>query len=301
MKTLDIDVLDNLPSAEKMSHRDVWRHKGNNYPFRKIYRFFLSNVGNLWDDVYSKYHKLEWLPVQYKTMEYASREVILNTYMKNGKVYYVDKYCIYGYSDRCIDEYRWGHGEVLYVHPETKILCYKKHTPRKKEKKEITIKILGDYHQLLKLNGIWYEIKAKPVISDIIEINGLYYRKVKYNPADEVDNNIHFGGKIIPNKYYKKINGEYYIPAVSYEVSHYKSNKVGPKDRLIEDDDNKKKMYYQKLDYSSVKLTYIKQISHKELKHHKLSNDKPKLFFGKKCSICGGFGNNCIHNIMKKA
>jgi hypothetical protein len=55
---------------------------------------------------------------------------------------------------------------MFYVHPKTKILCHykpKKVNYRKiqEEEEAKTFRILGDYHQLLKFDGIWYEVKGK--------------------------------------------------------------------------------------------------------------------------------------------
>jgi hypothetical protein len=49
----------------------------------------------------------------------------------------------------------------FWVHPETGVVHETKIKKKKYKRVLKDVKILGDYHQLAKINGVWYEIKAK--------------------------------------------------------------------------------------------------------------------------------------------
>src|SRR5208283_1718072 len=165
-----IEYIDNLPSRDKVRPpKDGHDHyKGEDYPWKKVYRFLVSRVGRPWDWVFSEYVHLDWIPHQYKTQEQISHSVRFNTFMRDGKVWFFDKYL--SNNERQIEDCGgcWCHSDIFYVHPETKILCYykpKKVNYRKLQQKKLDkkLRILGNYHQLYKQNGIWYEVKAEPI------------------------------------------------------------------------------------------------------------------------------------------
>ena len=289
-----IEYVDNLPSRDKVRPPKDGRdhYKGEDYPWKKVYRFLVSRVGRPWDRVFSEYVHLDWIPRQYKTENQIAHSVILNTFIKDGKVWYFDR----GYfsGERPIEESCGGfycHSEVFYVHPQTKILCYykpKKIDYKKRMAKEEakTFRILGNYHQLVKIKGIWHEVKGEPVESDIVVIDGLHYRKVKTKPLPQPPTMTFFGRKVVPDKPpYKMVDGKYLVP-VDYRWRD--ENKIGPRDRLI--DDNYKDSIWRRLDYNSVKITVYRQLNHKELKKHGLKNDVKIV--GKPCKVCGNI--NCL-------
>ena len=61
-----------------------------------------------------------------------------------------------------------GYFPTLYVDPDTRLVCVSKphkrpnYAKEQQEKRNQMVRILGDYHQLLKINGIWYEVKGTP-------------------------------------------------------------------------------------------------------------------------------------------
>jgi hypothetical protein len=287
-----IEYIDNLPSRDKVRPPKDGRdhYKGEDYPWRKVYRFLVSRVGRPWDRVFSEYVHFDWIPRQYKTENQIAYSVLLNTFIKDGKVWYFDR----GYfsGERPIEESCGGfycHSEVFYVHPQTKLLCYykpKKIDYKKRMAKEEakTLRILGDYHQLVKIKGIWHEVKAEPVKSDIVVIDGLHYKESKYIPKSEPSVseffNVHGTGFR-----YRVIGGKVLIPVEGHWENE---NKIGPRDRLVDDD--YKDSIWRRLDYHSVKITLYRQLNHKDLKKHGLKNDVKIV--GKPCEVCGNV--NCI-------
>ena len=288
-----IEYVDNLPSRDKVRPPKDGRdhYKGEDYPWKKVYRFLTSRVGRPWDHVFSEFVHLDWIPRQYKTENQIAHSVLFNTFMRDGKVWYFDKYL--SNNERQLEDCGgyWRHSELFYIHPVTKLLCYykpKKIDYKKRMAKEEakTFRILGDYHQLVKIKGIWHEVKGEPIESDIVVIDGLHYRKVKTKPLPQPPTMTFFGRKVVPDKPpYKMVDGKYLVP-VDYRWRD--ENKIGPKDRLIDDD--YKDSIWRRLDYHSVKITLYRQLNHKELKKHGLKNDVKIV--GKPCKVCGNV--NCL-------
>lgn len=274
-------------------------HNRNDYPWKRVWRFIASNIGKNWDEVYSKYCKLDWVPHRFKTTEQIGHTVILNTFCRDGEVWYYTKYS--SGESRMSDEYR----ESFYVHPKNKILCRQvpKRNDRKKEyaiEQAKTMRVLGHYHQLLKLNGIWHEVKGEPVKSDIIEIDGLHYllsnfkiiRKPYVHGGIEVKT-IDFPLGAPTDGNYKIIGEKVYEP---YKYHRNDKNKVGPKDRLLEENPKRSLYYGQRKNHDSVKITLCRQLNSKELKKHGIQNDRNIV--GIRCKKCGGIaGRDCINHI----
>ena len=237
----DIEKLEDAPKREKIRNR--YRSHTAYKNFGHIYQFLESNVGELWSNVVSKFVKLDWIPTEYRTLSYLKHRVETSTYMENGKVFYMDGYVAWGRHAEV--EIATEMHDVFYVHPVTQTLELHKKPKEPDYKKQHAeaeaklCKILGDYHQLLKVKGIWYEVKA------IIAPLGL---------------------------------GSWYAANARSRFKHWS------------DED---------CHYSSkaITITSKHQLTTKELQKHGLKNEKPSLFFGKKCKICGGFG--CI--LHKKA
>ena len=218
--TDSFDKLEDLPSRYNIPlGGGHWgRRKGHAYPYHRVQRFFESKVGKNWDTVFSEFVHLDWLHDEEKTRENAARVVELTTFMKDGKVWFVDS----GYrgGEKPIEEYPSFRSECLYVHPVSRKLCLQQKREEPKQKKEEIVRILGDYHQLVKISGIWHEIKGKSVRDKIITIDGLHYTEVNkipektFHPFTSKDL---MEGKVeyyIPP--YKIINGKRYKLVVSY-------------------------------------------------------------------------------------
>lgn len=296
LSKIEREKLDDLPTKDKIRiPADRWGRYRQDYPHTKVWRFFRSQVGHNWDEVYSKYCKLDWIPKQYKNMEQVRWVVTVDTFLKDGKVCFIDRF-----SGESTVESTYYHKEVLYVHPETKTLCLYsgKHVDWKKKRAEEeakTLKILGDYHQLLKLNGIWYEVKGEPVKPNIVKIDGLHWRITDRKPSFFTRTCI-FNGKVFseiipPDGPYKIIDGKIAYPCS--EPSPY-NRTVGPKDRMIKDNVKRPVWTWRDVDTNSVKIILFKQLNHKELKYHGLTNDTP--VDGTVCKKCGGIsGKTCLY------
>jgi hypothetical protein len=289
-----IEYIDNLPSRDKVRPPKDGRdhYKGCDYPWSKVHRFLTSRVGRPWDRVFSEYVHLDWVPTQYKNQDQLAYSVIFNTFMKDGKVWYFDN-SLSTNNERQIENCGgyWSRLEIFYIHPKTKVLCYykpKKVNYRKKQAEEEakTLHILGDYHQLVKIKGIWHEIKGEPIPSDIVVIDGLHYRKVKSIPLSPTPTMTFFGRKVVPVKPpYKIVDGTFLVPIDWRDVNE---RKVGPRDRMIESD--RQVTHWNRLNYNSVKITLYRQLNHKELKKYGLKNDVK--ITGKPCKVCGNV--NCL-------
>lgn len=268
---------------------------GKDYPWKKVYRFLTSRVGRPWDRVFSEFCPLKMGSLQYRTQEQIAHSVTFNTFIKDGKVWYFEKYS--PNHERQIEDSCSGyycHSEIFYIHPKTKLLCYYK--PKKVNYRKIqaeeeakTLRILGDYHQLIKLDGIWYEVKGEPVQSDIMVVDGLHYRIAKSIPLPEKIDMKFFGRKVVPDKFpYKIVDGKILVPV---DWRWHNGKNVGPRDRLI--DSGKQITHWNRLNYNSVKITVCRQLNHKELKKHGLKNDVKII--GKPCRVCGNLYCTLTH------
>ncbi len=282
------DKLEDLPSRSNIPlGGGHWgRRKGRHYPWKKVWRFLESRVGYNWDDVFSEFVHLEWIKDEDKTKENIGRVVELNTFLKDGKVWYMDD----GYQagEKPIENCGgYGGGGVFYIHPTTKVLCFYKKTNkenykiRQKREEAKYFRVLGNYHQLVKIDGIWFEVKGEPVESDIVVVDGLHYKKLSKIP--QPIKHYMFNGSIIysPPPKYKIINGMILTPT------------IGPKDLMIKTEKPTSTNYWERQNYDSIKITLCRQLNHKDLKKYGVNNDvKPIL--GKICPVCGN--TNCIQS-----
>ena len=177
---MDEEKLEDLPKVQKMREGLGWRENyGSDYPWNRVKRWVASKAGQPWDKVVSEFVKLKWVPVQYRTHSRLTRyHVEANTFINDdGNICFYDRYSFSRDACHVIKE---SCHEVNYVHPATKLLCYHQKQKRINWKKrdEIeeskTLRILGDYHQLLKLNGIWYEVRAEKINSNVVK-NAIKY------------------------------------------------------------------------------------------------------------------------------
>lgn len=162
MNLNDIEKFEDAPKSQKMRDgMERWKRgkNRNDYPWNRVGRFLTSRLGQDWDKVVSEFCKLNWVPAEHRThKQLASYHVEVNTFIEGKEIYYFDKYAGYrGDSQRNVKDYR----DAFYVHPETKKLCFQKKIKYVPVKTPETMRILGDFWQLLKLDGIWYEVKGK--------------------------------------------------------------------------------------------------------------------------------------------
>lgn len=306
--TDSFEKLEELPNREKVKLADGWgRYKGRDYPHNKVHRFLESRVGVKWDSVFSEFVKLTWIKDEDKTREKLSWDVVFDTMMIDGKVHYLD--VGFGHP-RLIGEHRWKQG-TFYVHPITKCLAYVKPAKKEPEKKPETFRILGNYHQLIKIKGFWHEVKGKPVKveSDIVVIDGLHYKKVKKLPeSKEMSPGVYppfpqkfFGRKVLSEqpKFKKTEDGYYLIPDSIgyYNRCDYKED-IGPRDLMIQPpDDNSSWGRYtnRRKRENSVKIIVYRQLSSKELKKYGVKNDIQPIA-SLPCKVCGNVNCTQEHN-----
>lgn len=168
----DIEKLEDLPLRER-NHDYSWENDnywGKNFPYRRVMRWIESQEGNHIDSVIHKFVNLKWLLPIYRTLDELRRKIEINTFIEGGKVCYYSRYMGYWRTDKAPhyvveDEMT----KIFYVHPETRLICVHRPPSRESWKKQEQerldkkFRILGDYHQLYKKDGVWYEVKAEPI------------------------------------------------------------------------------------------------------------------------------------------
>ena len=167
----DIDKLEQLPLRER-NHDYSWENDdywSKDFPYRRMRRWIESCKGRHIDEVISEYVHAKWVPKHHRFINQFRRHIELDTFIRDGAVHYYSRYMSI-FRDKapytlCED----GISDCIYVHPTTRLVCVYKAPTRKSWRKEEQeklakrVRILGDYHQLYKMEGIWYEIKAKPL------------------------------------------------------------------------------------------------------------------------------------------
>lgn len=292
--TYNEQKLEEMPTFAKRKNPDKWYDSyGDDYPYKKVDHFLHSRVGKCWDDVVSEFVHKDWIPPRYRLPSKISEKVEVNTFIQNGKVCFNDNFSwsYQGMRERQIEE---EIRETFYVHPLTKLLClFKPKRVNYKKQREIeeakTIRILGDYHQLVKDNGIWFEVKGKPVEPDEVVIKGLHYKVQNRFPitSTPIYKDIY---KDKPE--YKVVDGKLLLPIIG--DWRYRGNRIGPKDRMIKPERQKSFGRYG-FNHDSIKITMNRQLSSKELKKYGVTNDLPKTI-KHRCDVCGGFGCTLTHN-----
>jgi len=173
-----------LPHQDKHLHDWDFTDKNRQYiPYARIYRILKFHVGQKWDDVVSKFCKAKWVPVEMRTYKFLTNCVTVNTFLEKDKICYHDNWGLTrcGTPIRCIEE-DTAHNDVLYLDPTSLTLEMLPHKPfdfnkQYKEEKAKTFRIIGPYHQLQKINGIWYEVKIEKT-SEVLD---------NIKPFDEID------------------------------------------------------------------------------------------------------------------
>lgn len=308
LAVVDIEKLEEVPSRSRMREGSESRRHYRNYniPYNRIHRFLESRVGKSWNAVFSEFKTLEWIPAEHRTEKVLTWNVERNTILKDGVVQYLDE----GYGDyRPINDgyyysYKWNR---FYVHPKTKILCRREnrkkgptYKERQKAKHDEHVKILGDYHQLVKIDGIWHEVKGQPIQTGFVKQNGLTYKLIYNYDSPITVESAQFENatkQVCPKPNWNRtssgivfINGQ---PAIPQRKGEYIEQRLSPRECLIQGVLNES--FYGKRNYSSVKITLFRQISKKELKRYGLSNDVKPAIETKACKICGSFGR-CWHS-----
>jgi hypothetical protein len=163
----DPEQLENLPSREVIRVSDTYDHYwGEGMPWARMNRWFEAQEGRNVDRVFHDFVHLKWLLAEYRTKEQFRRHIEMDTFVVDGRVCYYD-----AYHSRWQNE-PWQVVEkqarkTIYVNPTTHTVEIFKPPTDKSWKsrwyaeRAAKVKVLGDYHQLYKKDGIWYEVKAQ--------------------------------------------------------------------------------------------------------------------------------------------
>ena len=231
----NIEKLEQLPSyeAKRFVRNQERNYEPEPFPYAHLEGFLMKNRGQSFDDVYSEYSHADWVPVQYRNLDFFKNFVEVDTFIGNdGLIYYNARW--YPVPVSIDSSYRV---QLFYIHPTTKKLeCYQRKVSRTKIKYkwkkdlENRFRLIGPGHQLIKLKGIWYDLT--------------------------------FG--VIEYRTYLKEDGTwgYHRIKSEKEVNRLLNNVYGI-------DDFRKNPWF-KLDYKDVKF---KQLNSKELKKNNLKND----------------------------
>lgn len=213
MRIQNIDKAEELPKRDKIFLRgwDYWdRHSEKDYPWKKVRRFLISREGVFWDSVASEFLKLDWVPVKYRIYSRLLKHVEIHTFLKNKEIYCYDTSPFLGKSEFKISEHPFR--EVFFVHPVDRTLCYyqaHKYNWKEivKEKQLKYCRVLGDFHQLVKINNIWYEVKGDVLVWDKIRGINVLPKSPMINENGQMAPHIFFKSKKQLNSKELKMHG----------------------------------------------------------------------------------------------
>lgn len=165
--SLDEDKLENLPSRERFPDHSRDRYKGWNFPFTRMARWLESKEGCPINEVISEYVNADWVAPEFRFAHKVYDYLQKDTYLEDGKIYFFSSGWRGNEFRSAIDEQT---RKTIYVHPTTGLICV--HRPktqiswrkRWQEAQDAKFRALGDYHQLNKTGGIWYEVRAEIVL-----------------------------------------------------------------------------------------------------------------------------------------
>jgi hypothetical protein len=182
-QTKKAETIENLPNWEKF-HDYSWENDnyfGKNFPFRRLRRWVEASKNKHIDDVIHDFVNLDWIPKTHKFAHTLKDYIEFDTFMDGKRVAY---HCKYQWRNQYYIED--SSNLMVYVHPVTRLVCVfypptqKSWHTLEQERLDKKVRILGDYHQLYKLNGIWYELKATKVRLVTYYQNSTYCRYMKY-------------------------------------------------------------------------------------------------------------------------
>jgi hypothetical protein len=165
LRIQDEEKLENLPLRER-NHDYSWEneyYRGSRIPYRRLTRWLEAQDGVHIDVVIHKFINLRWLPPAYRTLNTLLQRIEANTFF--NEVGGVSFFASYMDGERSIKN---ANMKIIYVHPKSR--CVMVHRPRtqksyaklQREERDKTVRILGDYYQITKIDGIWYFIRGEP-------------------------------------------------------------------------------------------------------------------------------------------
>lgn len=196
---IDIDTLEDAPSRSRMArkprfHQHFWEY------YAQLDRWLRSNLGKHHDEVFSKWTKIQWLPVEYRTREFFLRRVQVEVEIVDGKL-----------LNKRNNRFNVGYlGRGFYVHPKTQKLSYNHHFGPKPAPKveDPSIVILGPAKAAIRQDGIWYAVEFTPIVSitqydwkqKLVSIDTLLPKLSKTDPLGDLRNRTSFLSSAIKSK-----------------------------------------------------------------------------------------------------
>lgn len=159
--TVPQEELENLPRRSRFE-REYGHSFLHSYPFDKVDSFLHNNIGEDWDTVIHKFIHLKWLHPKYRTYSIlAEYGVEVNTFEEHGEVYFYDNHSKNDAPVNIKDRHSYRR-EIFYVNPTNKKLAFYR-PPKVKSVSDADqhMRIIAPMHQLIKVHGIWYEVKGK--------------------------------------------------------------------------------------------------------------------------------------------
>lgn len=162
------DVADEFTGSNRAATRTLlgWDRKELNENLNPLYRYLESQVGRLWDDVYSEVceHINSGSTVQQHILVHLFQHVETNTWLAtDGRVYTDGR--AYQNGPVQVDEEsynsRWGQ---LYVHPHTRLLCKARRVKRDKHvEPKLEFFFVSNELGFVKEDGIWFRVTSEPI------------------------------------------------------------------------------------------------------------------------------------------
>lgn len=170
-ETKSIEKLEDLPKQERLlPPDDGWdRYHGQNFPNRRLTKWLRANVGNHIDDVFSKFVNLDWIDREYRNLNKFKKYVEIDTFVQDGEICFYDDHLMYRGRGRGYEVLKDRVGDILYINPKSRHL--QRHIKRARfnavnqHNLELAkrVRILWDYQQIVKIDGIWFFIKGAPL------------------------------------------------------------------------------------------------------------------------------------------
>lgn len=161
--------LENLPRFEKFEDDDHFdSYWGQKMPYARLMRWLESQEGVHVDSVFHKFCNLKWLLPIYRTKEQFRRRIELDTFWHDGEICIHDNYALRWNKEVPYRVVKNENRKTIYVHPTTRLVCVfcpkkgKNYRHQWQMERDAKVRILGDYFQIAKIDGIWYFIKGEP-------------------------------------------------------------------------------------------------------------------------------------------
>lgn len=177
---------------EGMRKPHVYKHggKGLNENLAPLRRFLRSQVGRLWDDVYSEISKCINVnsATQAHIREHIFQYVEKDVYIKDGIPYH----SAWGKDVPLAKETYGKLREQIYVHPETGILCLAKDRKIKRIEAKYPIQINeSEYYDII--NGLWFWVKTEWFLVEAGKVYDSKYERVKLSFIEKEKFRIRYG------------------------------------------------------------------------------------------------------------